>query len=116
MKKYLRYAQIAASKVLTYVFNMCLEGDYILDKWKKADISSIFKKNNRKDCSDYRDISMTSSVSRLCGRILKVKIEEQVDEIEEQNDFRSGKLCSDNIFCLKQLVEEAVFIDKKDIR
>jgi len=54
-------------KMLTWVINRCLNGEENLQQWKVAYISSLHKKGSKKDCSNYRDISVTSMMSRLCG-------------------------------------------------
>jgi len=41
-------------------------------------ISSIHKKESKRDCSNYRGISMTSVMSRLYGKILRDLIEERI--------------------------------------
>ena len=63
------------------------------------------KKGSRKDCSNYRGISVTSVMSRLYGKIPRDLIEEE-NKDEEQSGFRTGRSCTDNIFCMKQVIEK----------
>lgn len=51
---------------------------------------------------------MTSTLSRLYGRIICDLLEQEYgeQEEEEQSRFRAGRTCRDNIFCLKQLIEK----------
>lgn len=93
---------------LTYVINECLNGNPVPDQWKVAYISSIHKKGNKRDCNNYRGISVTSTMSRLYGRILRDLIEDDFKdhEEEEQSGFRAGRSCNDNVFCLKQIIEK----------
>ncbi|XP_030748216.1 uncharacterized protein LOC115876544 [Sitophilus oryzae] len=95
-------------RMLTNIVNQCLNGQPVPEQWKKAYISSIYKKGSRKDPNNYRGISVTSTMSRLYGRILRNLIEEEYSsyEEEEQNGFRSGRSCTDNIFALKQIIEK----------
>lgn len=60
------------------------------------------------DCNDYRRLSLTSTVNRVYGRIIRDKIEEeyQNQEEEKQCGFRSGRSCTENVFCLKQIIEK----------
>ncbi|XP_030759306.1 uncharacterized protein LOC115884770 [Sitophilus oryzae] len=97
-------------KALTWCINRFLNGAPIPKEWKIAYISSIHKKGNKQVCSNYRGISVTSTLSRLYGRILRDLIEQeyQQQEEEEQSGFRTGRTCTDNIFCLKQLIEKKV--------
>ena len=92
--------------MLAALFNKCLTGDDPPAEWKKATISSIFKKGSRKECKNYRGISVICSMARLYGRILKSRIELQINESEDQNGFRAGRSCIDGIFTVKQLVEK----------
>ena len=108
--------------IIQDIFNQCLNGTTIPSEWKLGYLSSIHKKGNRKNCDNYRGITVTSSLGRLYGRILKGRVEREAKEIEEQSGFRPGRSCVDNIFSLKQIVEKRlsrsqeshiVFIDLK---
>jgi len=92
---------------ITDIFNECfINGQDIPTDWNMAFISSIYKKGNRQECGNYRGISVTSSIGRLYGRILKKRIEAKIEEIEEQSGFRAGRSCTDNIFTLQQIIEK----------
>ena len=56
----------------------------------------------------YRGISVTNSVSRVYGKILKNQIEQEMKDVEEQNGFRVGRSCVDSIFILKQVAEKRI--------
>lgn len=85
-----------------------MNGEAIPTEWKSAFISSIHKKGDKKNCSNYRGLSVISSVGRLYGRILRGRIEKQMIDLEEQSGFRPGRSCTDNLFVLKQLVEKTL--------
>ena len=55
-------------KMLTWVINRCLNGEETLQQWKVAYISSIHKKGSKKDCYNYRGISVMCVMSRLYGK------------------------------------------------
>ena len=93
-------------EILARIFNKCLQGEEIPQEWKKAHITSIYKKGDKRKCENYRGISITSSTGTLYGRILKTRMEATIQEAEEQSGFCAGKSCIDNIFCLKQLCEK----------
>ena len=90
--------------MLTWVVNRCLNGK-VPQQWKVAYISTIHKKGSKEYCSNYRDISVTSVMSRLYGKILRDHIEEENKDEEEQSGFRTGRSCTD-IFCSKQVIEK----------
>ncbi|XP_044745272.1 uncharacterized protein LOC123307119 [Coccinella septempunctata] len=94
--------------MITYLFNLCVNGHPIPDEWKSAYMISIYKKGNKKRCDNYRGLSITSTFSRLYGKVLRDLIEEETKglEEEEQSGFHAGRTCSDNIFCLKQIIEK----------
>ena len=89
-------------KMLTWVINRCLNGEETPQQWKVAYISSIHKKGSKKDCSNYRGISV---MSRVYGKILRDLIEEENKDEEEKSGFRTGRSCTD-IFCMKQGIEK----------
>jgi len=43
---------------------------------------------------------------KLYGKILRDLIEEENKDEEEQSGFRTGRSCTDNIFCVKQVIEK----------
>lgn len=45
-------------------------------------------------------------MSRLYGRILKDMIENDYGDEEEQSGFKAGRSCTDNVFCMKQIIEK----------
>jgi len=47
-----------------------------------------------------------SVMSRLYVKILRDLIEEENKDEEEQSGFRTGRSCTDNIFCMKQVIEK----------
>ena len=45
-------------------------------------------------------------MGRLYGKILRDFIEKENKDEEEQNGFRIGRSCTDNIFCMKQVTKK----------
>ena len=45
-------------------------------------------------------------MGRLYGKILKHRIEMNIEDIEEQSGFHAGRSCTDNIFVLEQILEK----------
>lgn len=95
-------------QAVTDLINKCLSGQPVPKEWKTAYISSIYKKGDKNQCANYRGISVTSTFSRIYGRILRdlIEIEYSAEEEEEQSGFRAGRSCTDNVFCLKQIIEK----------
>ena len=101
-------APTAVHEVLARLFNKCLQGEDIPQDWKKAHITSIYKKGDRRKCENYSGISITSSIGRLYGRVIKMRLEGILQNAEEQSGFCAGRSCIDNSFCLKHLSEKSI--------
>lgn len=103
----LKQAPDVLLEIVVTLINKCLiEGNNIPEEWNLSYISSIYKKGNKKLCGNYRGLSVTSSMERLYGRVLKNRIEGHIKDFEEQSGFRAGRSCIDNTFVLNQLIEK----------
>jgi hypothetical protein len=60
---------------VTELFNDYLFGEDIPEEYKLALIRSLHKKGSRKDCGNYRGISVLASMGKLYGRIIKQRTE-----------------------------------------
>ena len=91
--------------------------------WKDAIIVPIFKKGSRKECGNYRGISLLSTAGKILARIILNRIEENMCTLilpETQCGFRRNCSTIDMVFSLRQIQEKcteqnmelyAVFID-----
>ncbi|XP_077259092.1 uncharacterized protein LOC143895675 [Temnothorax americanus] len=70
------------------------------EQWKTSFITLLYKKGDRKDMSNYRSLSVNSTLSRFFGKVIKALLEDQVGSIvsEEQSGFTAGQSCVDNLF------------------
>ncbi|XP_063924692.1 uncharacterized protein LOC135138644 [Zophobas morio] len=75
----------------------------------------MHKKGSRDQCENYRDIAVTSTGSRIYGKILKTKIEQEyMDmEAEEQAGFRAGRSTVDHLYCVTQIIETKAAFDQE---
>ena len=76
------------AEFLSKNFNNCLETDYFPEHLKRAEVVSIYKKNDKKDKSNYRSISLLSNIST---KVHERCMEEQLDEYF--NDLLSKYQC-----------------------
>ena len=80
-------------------------------EWRQFIIIPIWKrKGDRRECCQYRGISLLSQPSKVFARILEKRIRYIVEPqlSENQFGFRKNKGCSDAIFILRQLQEKHI--------
>jgi hypothetical protein len=57
-------------EMITILVNKIINGQKVPEEWKFAVIISIHKKGDNRKCDSYREISVTSTFSRIYGRII----------------------------------------------
>ncbi|KAF2357471.1 Reverse transcriptase domain [Trinorchestia longiramus] len=78
------------SEHLTNIFNRSLETGIVPDDWKRANVTPIFKKRNKKIPDNYRPISLTSVINKTIERLLKVRITKHLNDQNLINDTQHG--------------------------
>ena len=86
--------------------------------WKSSIITMIPKKvANSKNPKDYRPISLTSCISKVCEKLVKNQLNEFLKRnnliIKQQSGFRAHRQIRDNIFHLSQKILESFNRKKK---
>jgi hypothetical protein len=78
------------------------------EEWKKFIIVSIYKKDDKTDCSNYRGISLLPSTYKFLTYILLSRLTPYTEEIiwDHQCGFRHNSSATDHIFCLRQILEK----------
>jgi hypothetical protein len=61
--------------------NIVWDGEEPPEDWKKAIVISIYKKGDRKDCENYRGISLLNSVYKIYTNIIKNKLSRHYESI-----------------------------------
>jgi hypothetical protein len=76
-------------EIITILLNKIINGEKVPEEWKFAIITSIHKKGDKRKCENYRGITLTSTFSRIYGRILAKLVESEYKnmEMEEQSGF-----------------------------
>lgn len=94
--------------LLSKIINTAANEHQIPVDWEVGIILPVHKKNNKRDCKNYRGITLLSIVSkvyeRLLDNILKETVELEMDE--SQCGFRKGRGIQDHIFTIKQIIEK----------
>ena len=83
--------------------------------WKDASIVTIYKKDDRTDCGNYRGISRLSISGKIFARILLNTLSTRITPevlTETQSGFRGNRITLDMIFCLRQLQEKRIEKDR----
>ena len=90
------------------LFTNCLRKRKTPEAWNNAVITLLHKKGDIKDINNYRPISLLSHMSKLFGKVIKNRIEKQLDfnQAREQAGFRSGFATTDHLQVITQLVEK----------
>ena len=97
-------------KVCSEIHNfLILFGKEVLpEEWKEPFIVPLNKKGDKTDCSNYRGISVLSTIYKMLPNILLSKLTPYAEEIiwYHQNGFRHNRSTADHIFCIRQILEE----------
>ena len=79
------------------IFNMSFSLGKIPDCWKQADIIPLHKKGAKNNCKNYRPVSLTSILCKVCEKIARQHLEEfwitKDIFIPNQFGFMKGKSC-----------------------
>ena len=79
------------------IYNMSFSLGKIPDCWKQADIIPLHKKGAKNNCKNYRPVSLTSILCKVCEKIARQHLEEfwitKDIFISNQFGFMKGKSC-----------------------
>ena len=78
------------------------------EEWKESKIVPVYKNGDKTDCSNYRDISLSSTTYKILPNILLSRLTPYAEEIigGHQCGFRRNRSISDHIFCIHQILEK----------
>ena len=100
---------ITAGNIFTGLFSDIWTANEIPRDWNKGLIVKIPKKGDLQNCDNWRGITLLSMPSKIFCRVLLNRIEEDIDVNlrQEQAGFRRGKGCMDQIFSLRNIIEQS---------
>ena len=98
------------SRLLTDLFCKIWEQEVIPKDWSKGLIFKLPEKGDLGNCDNWRGITLLSVPSKIFCRILLKRIEKAIDTTlrEEQAGFRRGRGCMDQIFALRNILEQSL--------
>ena len=101
--------------LVTYLhnlFNKLFQMGYFPENWSEGFIVPIFKKGDINEVSNYRGITLLSTLGKLFTRILNNRFNKWAEEynvyIEAQAGFRKHMSTIDNIFVLNGLITHCI--------
>jgi len=78
---------------LTYICNAVLSTGVFPDRLKYAVVKPIFKKGNKQEISNYRQISLLTSFSKIIEKLIYARLHAHIDMnnilVQEQCGFRT---------------------------
>ena len=100
---------ITAGNVFTDLFRDIWTPNEIPRDWNKGLIVKIPKKGDLQNCDNWRGITLLSMPSKIVCRVLLNRIEGDIDVNlrQEQSGFRRGNGCMDQIFSLRNIIEQS---------
>ena len=88
-------------KPLTELFKMSLDSSIVPQDWRDANVCPLFKKGSRSKTENYRPVSLTSIVGKVCESIIKDSLVQHLQEHNlirnSQHGFTSGRSCLTNL-------------------
>ncbi|CAM4859591.1 unnamed protein product [Rotaria socialis] len=99
----------ALSTRLHTVFVEIWEEEQTIEDWSTAIIIRLFKnKGDKRDCGNYRGISLLPVASKVFSRLILNRVQKHLGTqiMEQQAGFQSNRSTIDHIFALKLLMEK----------
>ena len=95
---------------LTNILNKCWNDQKVPKEWKEGIIIKIPKKGNLADCNNWRGITLLSVTGKVFCSILLKRLKDEIDLKlrEEQAGFRKNRSCSEQIFTLRNIIEQSL--------
>ena len=95
--KILKIAAPIIAESLTYIYNLCIQNAYFPSLLKSAKIFPIFKSGDASDPSNYRPISILSSLSKPLEKHINLYILNHLNKYnllhDSQSGFRESRSC-----------------------
>ena len=98
------------TNVIHPLFKKIWVEESIPSDWSKGLIIKLAKKGDKKDCNNWRGITLLPTISKIFTSVILKRIQDNLDQQlrKEQAGFRKGKSCKDQIFVLRNIVEQSL--------
>ena len=106
--EFLKAEEYLTPTILTSILKKIWESEEIPTFWKAGLIVKLPKKETS-NCNNYRGIMLLSVTMKDVSRVILNRISAITDPLlrKEQAGFRKGRSCADQIFTLRQVVEQS---------
>ena len=93
---------------LTLIYNQIWQAESAPIDWKNSIIVKVPKKGDLSNCNNWRGISLLSVPGKVLCSVIYNRLKESCELAlrEEQAGFRAGRGCSDQIFVLRNIIEQ----------
>ena len=99
---------------LSHIFKCSMATGIVPEDWRIANVAVIHKRGPKKECGNYRPVSLTSQVSKVLETLVRDAILDHLYSKklirETQHGFTTGKSCLTNL--LKFLEEVTKYVDE----
>lgn len=88
------------TKLLSIIFERSWRTGEVLEDWRIASVTQVFKKGKKEDPGNYRPVSLTSAPGKALEQLVLDAFSKQSEEekvMSSQCGFTKGKLCSTNL-------------------
>ena len=117
LNEFLKHGRNGLLHYLLNLYCKLFEIGYFPESWSEGYIVPIFKKGNKEEASNYRGITLLSTVGKLFTRILNGRLNDWAEEynayVEAQAGFRKSMGTVDNIFILNSLITRTLNNNKQ---
>ena len=97
---------------ISKIFQQSFESGQLLEFWLEANVTPLFKKGSRLERSNYRPVSLTSTICKILESIIRDSVMKylQLNKliVSSQHGFVPNKVCVTNLFETLDIVTDAV--------
>ena len=99
-------ARFALAKPLTFIINMAISKSIFPDRWKRARITPIFKKNDKKQIKNYRPIAIICNFAKVFEKIIYLSLFNNTRSLisTNQHGFVPARSAQTNLSVFTQFV------------
>lgn len=97
---FLKNCAATLAEPLSFIFNQSISRGIFPEVWKESYITPVFKSGNRSDVSNYRQISIQSSIPKLFEKLIIPTVNESFKNIivDNQHGFFCNRSTTTNLF------------------